>query len=193
MTEPSRPDSHERNGQHLACRFHPTLPQVSYNFFKAAGYETDRAQQALGGTLVFENGRGDPPNCPAIPETGYTASTSGLPSVADAQTPANNETFGHTPGQHPTSATGVYLGLGFSCDDAGNATTDCRSGIGYGKTDNSAERRTALSGGGVADAACLWDAMRRQAVRTLIPLGVTGRSILWRVVGGFCPLGPGGR
>jgi len=48
MTEPSRPDSHERNGEHLACRFHPTLPQVSYNFFKAAGYETDQAQQVSG-------------------------------------------------------------------------------------------------------------------------------------------------
>jgi hypothetical protein len=59
----------------------------------------------------------------------------------------------------------------------GNVVTDTRSGTVYGYTYNSAGRLSALSVGGVATATYRYDAMGRQATRTLVPSGVTIHSV----------------
>ena len=77
--------------------------------------------------------------------------------------------------------TSITLGAGgsrpFTYDGAGNVITDTRSGTVYGYTYNSAGRLSALSVGGVATATYRYDAMGRQATRTLVPSGVTIHSV----------------
>ena len=67
---------------------------------------------------------------------------------------------------------------GFTYDAAGNVTFDNRTGGAYGYTYNAAGRLSQFKIGGVLQASYKYDALGRQAIRTLsLPTAVTIQSV----------------
>lgn len=66
---------------------------------------------------------------------------------------------------------------GFTYDASGNVTAEARAGGAYGYTYDAAGRMREFRAGGVLQAQYRYDAMGRQAVRTLVPSGLTIHSV----------------
>lgn len=66
---------------------------------------------------------------------------------------------------------------GFTYDASGNVTAEARAGGAYAYTYDAAGRMREFRAGGVLQAQYRYDAMGRQAVRTLVPSGLTIHSV----------------